>query len=226
MDFFMMFMPFMAGMSTINTYDPDEIRGVGTEDFISLPCTIEEGQDLDIGQVIGKRPTSEKYIAYNKDAAASATSPQADAGNTGNGTCSTVEVQDNYTRTENWTLTCTETAENGGTFSVVGSVSGNVGNALVGSEFKYPNNSAYMVKFTISDGSSDFAEGDKFTFSTIAAGARIAEGILMENIDASSADVLSGMYVKGNFVESKLIDLDSQAKEDLNGKSVGDYFII
>lgn len=217
----------MPGLKTVETYSPVEIRGPGhISNFLITNCTVEQGQDLDAGQVVGMRPTSRKYIAYNKDANASATSPVPGDDNTGEGSCGAVEVQDDYTLTENWTLTCTAEAENGGTFSVVGSVSGNVGNATVGSEFKYPNTSAYMVKFTIADSGEDFDEGDVFTFSTTAAGATVATGILKENVDATEEDKISGKYVKGIFKTALLTGLDVDAKTHMGAKEDGDYLII
>lgn len=88
----------------------------------------------------------------------------------GNGTLTKGSL-DGYTRqgegttsttvTENWTVTCTAAAANGGTFSVVGSVSGAQASATVGTPY---NNG--KVLFTISDGSTDFSVGDQFTFST------------------------------------------------------------
>lgn len=74
------------------------------------------------------------------------------------------------TITETWTLTCTATATNGGTFSVVGSVSGAQANATVGTP--YANT---FVAFTINDGSTDFQLGDTFSFTTTV-GALKAEG--------------------------------------------------
>lgn len=66
------------------------------------------------------------------------------------GTASTV--------TETWTLTCTATAVDGGTFSVVGSVSGAQANATVG-----VNYSNTYISFRIDDGATDFQVGDTFT---------------------------------------------------------------
>ncbi len=60
---------------------------------------------------------------------------------------------------ETFALTCTATAPNGGTFSVVGSVSGNLGNATVGVAFSHAK-----VNFTITDGSTDCALNDTITF--------------------------------------------------------------
>ena len=77
---------------------------------------------------------------------------------TGNGTIS-YPTAENDAPTETWTLTCTATATDGGTFSVVGSVSGLQDPAYVG--VAYDNG---IVAFTISDGSTDFATSDTFEF--------------------------------------------------------------
>lgn len=79
---------------------------------------------------------------------------------TGNGAISAVAVYPGY-QFERWTLTCTATAANGGTFSVVGSVSGAQASATVGTH--YDNG---KVKFTIADGSTDFALNDQFTLTS------------------------------------------------------------
>lgn len=62
---------------------------------------------------------------------------------------------------ETFTITCIATAPNGGTFSVVGSVSGSLGNATVGAPF-----TSTKINFTINDGSTDFALNDVFSIST------------------------------------------------------------
>lgn len=113
----------MPGLSTVNTYSPDEIRGLGTNDFMTMPITVTSGLNLSAGQVMAIDSGTDKGVAYSS-------------------------------------------------------------------------------------------------------GANTAAGILTEDVDASSADTLSSMYVKGNFVESKLTGLDAQAKESLGGKSVGELFII
>jgi hypothetical protein len=76
---------------------------------------------------------------------------------TGNGTISTVTLGASAV-TETFTLTCTVAALNGGTFSVVGSVTGALANATVGT----PYTSAY-INFTINDGTTDYAVGDAYT---------------------------------------------------------------
>ena len=62
--------------------------------------------------------------------------------------------------TETWTLTCTAAATHGGTFSVVGSISGAQPDATVGTP--YDNG---KLKFTINDGTADFIVGDQFIFT-------------------------------------------------------------
>ncbi|GEM_PF-2342145 len=211
----------MPGVTTDETYDPVEFRSAGDPVlFMAKPVTIEEGQDIDGGTVIGVCPTTEKYVAYDNDAVATATTPALDAGNTGGGTISAVAVQDDYTLSEDWVLECVNTGGTGvGLFSLTGSVSGavNAGTVPIGSEYKYPNTSAYMVKFTITDGEPDFTEGDLITFSTTRAEALVAKRILTEDVDATDGDVISAGYVKGNFVYSKLTGIDAPAIADLNG---------
>lgn len=63
--------------------------------------------------------------------------------------------------TETWTITCTAAATNGGTFSVVGSVSGAQADAGVG--IPYENS---FISFLIRDGATDFQVGDEFSFTT------------------------------------------------------------
>lgn len=76
---------------------------------------------------------------------------------TGTGTLTGLEASPAAV-TETWTLTCTAAAANGGTFSVVGSVSGAEADATVG--VAYDNG---LLKFTIGDGATDFIVGDTFS---------------------------------------------------------------
>ena len=88
----------------------------------------------------------------------SATTPVADSTNKGNGVMSEVAVKAN-TLSENWTAKF-ESAE----FTITGSVSGKQTNsATVGDTY---NSDDDEVSFTISAGSTPFAENDTFTFST------------------------------------------------------------
>lgn len=210
----------MPGLKTVNTWTPVEIRGPGNESlFLITNCTVEEGQNLTAGTIVGPRPVNGKYIAYNKDAAASATVPDADDENTGNATCSTVTVDDEKTLTEDITVTFTEATA----FTVTGSVSGALGTGSTGAEF---SDETGKIAFTITAGNTPMAEDDVFTFSTTAAGARVATGIIKENVDATDEDKISGKYVKGVFITDKLTGLDADAKTHLGAKEDGDYLVI
>lgn len=78
---------------------------------------------------------------------------------TGNGTLTTL-ASTPQSITETWTLTCTATAVDGGTFSVVGSVSGAQASATVGTPY-----SNTFLSFLINDGSTDFAVNDAWTIA-------------------------------------------------------------
>lgn len=117
------------------------------------------------------------WLGYMGDPSAGSLVPAAAAaavaggGNVGDGTVSSIGVNDTFTKTETWTLTCIGTAVNGGIFSVVGSVTGARGVATVGSAYTSniitPANSE--ISFTINDGATDFSLGDVFTIATTAA---------------------------------------------------------
>lgn len=121
------------------------------------------------------QPNGEWY-GYFGDAAAgsiihaSAAAAVAGGGNVGNGTVGSIIVNDSFTKTETWTLTCIAAIANSGLFSVVGSVTGARGVATVGSSYTSnvitPSNSE--IGFLISDGATDFAVGDTFTIATTA----------------------------------------------------------
>lgn len=83
-------------------------------------------------------------------------SPAADGGNTGNGTMSSVTVDQTTATAELWTVT----ASSATTFAVSGFVSGPQGNATVGTPY---NNG--IISFTITAGGTPFVAGDVFTFN-------------------------------------------------------------
>lgn len=99
--------------------------------------------------------------------------------NTGNGTVTAVDTHP-ASVSETITLTCTATAIDGGTFSVIGSVSGALPSATVG----VPYTSA-VVDFTVNDGTVDFALGDTFTIA-------ITQGVLSAAGQAWTVDRWSG----------------------------------
>ena len=216
------------GVSTVTTYTPKEILGPGDIDsFVKIPVTVTKGQSLVKGEIVGivgSMKTVKTYLAAG--AAASCSVPAAGASNIGDGTCSTPIVQDAYTNNDTWTLTCLTKSSNAGTFSVVGTRSGNVGTAIVAVEFSYPATSAYEIKFTIADGSADYDVGDTWTFTTTGAAATVAHGIIDEAVDASSNDEQSAMYVKGQFETANLTGLDDAAYINMLAKDVGPWLVI
>jgi hypothetical protein len=91
--------------------------------------------------------------------------PALGASNVGNGTITAIATRPFTTVTENWTLTCTTPGGSGtAKFSVVGSVSGNVGTATDGTQFL--NATTGGVRFTIQAGTVNWALTDVITFST------------------------------------------------------------
>lgn len=109
---------------------------------------------------------------------------------TGNGTLSGLEASPSAV-TETWTLTCTAAAANGGTFSVVGSVSGAKASASVG--VAYDNG---LVKFTINDGAADFIVGDTFTIP-VTQGAASAANAAWEVLRYDTAPANRELILKG-----------------------------
>lgn len=79
------------------------------------------------------------------------------SGSVANGALNAFSILDGYSALETWLLTCL-TGGPTGTFSVVGSVSGNIGTATVGTPFV-----TAQLSFTITDGSVDWAVGDTLT---------------------------------------------------------------
>lgn len=97
---------------------------------------------------------------------ASAAAAVAGGGNVGNGTVGSIIVSNAATKTETITLLCIDEAANGGEFKVTGGDGRVLGVASVGAAFVADDNS---IALTISDGATDFAEGDTFTIATTAA---------------------------------------------------------
>ena len=92
--------------------------------------------------------------------------PTAGGSNVGDGDVTEVATRPFTTVAENWTLTCTLGGADGvATFSVVGSVSGNIGTATSGTEFV--NATTGGLRFTIRKGTVNWTAADTFTFSTV-----------------------------------------------------------
>lgn len=160
----------------------DGIKWEESNDYSRKVLTVLSGQTLALLAVIG-------LITVSVPTTGTAGT------NTGNGTCGSVAGKAN-TIPETFTLKCTATATNGGTFSVVGSKTGRLKDASVGVAY----DSEY-IGFTIADGTTDFAVGDSFTIAVTAGsgkavaldpdgvdGRNHAAGIMVGAVDASTAD--------------------------------------
>lgn len=124
-----------------------------------------------------------------------------DAGNTGDGTISDIDTKPFETVSEDWTLTCTtlggaDTAE----FSVVGSVSGNIGTAT--SDVEFSSTGTGGVQFEIEAGAVDWAVDDAITFSTVK---------MMEWTATNPAKILWALLTGHNY--------DSGAAEDWHDRT-------
>lgn len=138
--------------------------------------------------------------------------PAAGAGNTGNGTIGSVALKEKA-QIGDYILTCKVAAGNAGTFHVTAPDGTRLNNVEVGDAF-----SSAQIDFTIADGSVDFIVGDYFTVPvevgslkyeqldlTGVTGTREARSILLEDADASAADVVAGAYCLGKFRLSDLV---------------------
>ena len=84
----------------------------------------------------------------------------ADGGNTGDGALTLASpAVTSAARPGVYTVTCIEPASDGGTFDVEDPDGTSIGTAKIGVAF------AKQVKFTIADGATDFAAGDRFTIT-------------------------------------------------------------
>lgn len=139
------------------------------------------------------------------------TTGAADAGNTGNGTCTGV-AGGSQTQLGDYTLTCITVAENGGAFAVMAPDGTALPDATVGAAYTNA-----QLNFTLNDGATDFAVGDIFTVEvekgdgsavaldlTAVDGTQIAAGFVIAPYDATSAAV-SGVAV----VRDAVIDPDN-----------------
>ena len=107
----------------------------------------KENPDLGSGAVI--RSSAEHQVEETTTAGS----------NTGDGTLTFDGYNDDTVKTETWTLTVTDDSTAGSeVWSVSGSVSGDTDDATTG--VAYDNG---IIKFTITEGDTDFAKGDKFT---------------------------------------------------------------
>lgn len=169
----------------------DGIKWEAENDYSREKVTVLTGENLALLEVIGKI------------LAAVPTTGTAGGGNTGNGTCGSV-VGGPSTIPETFTLTCIAAATNSGTFSVVGSKSGRLADAVVAVAY-----TSEFIDFTIADGTTDFAVDDTFTIAITAGSGKVvaldpdavdgsnhAAGIMAGAVDASAADKVGAAIVR------------------------------
>jgi hypothetical protein len=139
----------VAKSATEVKYGPDKQVGLEVE-FMIFPDTAT---------------SPARYCVHGDPAigAVAATLTQSSFTGTGNGTLSAISAGSQAV-TETLTLTCIHAATNGGIFEVIGSVSGSLGNARVGTPFLTSKGN-----FTIGDGTTDFIVGDVFALASTAA---------------------------------------------------------
>lgn len=184
--------------------------------------TVASGENLTLGAVIGKITKS------------TPTEGTADGGNTGNGTCTGVTAGDD-TQIGTYTLECTAAATDGGTFKVTAPNGEALPDAEVGTA--YANE---QINFTINDGATDFAVGDKFTIAVAAGSGKVTEidfsavdgsqnayGFVIDDYDASSADVngvaivRDAMVIEDNLVWPTGATADQKAAAMAHLKAAG-----
>ena len=172
----------MSNLSENNRLN-DLLRWEAENLFSREKITVLSGQKLLMGAVIGKVKS------------ACPTTGTADGGNTGDGTCTGVAAGAQV-KLGAYTLTCIAAAANAGDFEVRDPDDYTLGQATVGSAY-----ASEQINFTLNDGSTDFAVGDKFTIAVTAGSGKMKKidyagvdgtedpyGFITADCDASAAD--------------------------------------
>ncbi len=211
----------MAALRTLTWDEPkvisDVLKHSYSSDYNNETITIASGAGkLGIGAVLGKVATG------------AATAAAKSGGNTGNGTL-TVDATTPVlagAKAGVYTVRFISEASDGGRFLVEDPDGIVIGSAAVGETF------ADQIKFATADGATDFAEGDGFDITVAAGsgkyvasdydgtnGSKEAVAVLLEPVDATSADVEAIALVRGPAVLGRLglewdDSYDSEAKKD------------
>lgn len=127
---------------------------------------------------------------------------------TGNGTMTAVGIV-GATVSEIWTVTCITAAVNGGTFSVVGSVSGAQANATVGVAYD-----SGEIQFTINDGAVDFIVGDNWVIEVFKSNMGTAWSIQEWVLGATLADPSTLVTTGPGIVGGQLVNLSFKSEAD------------
>lgn len=180
------------------SYTPDRLV-ISLDDVVSRKVTLLSGQNCIRGTVLGR-------IAVGAVS-------ETHAGNTGNGA---MTLDASTPRLANaqvgvYTVKCTAAASNSGTFRVYDPLGNVLGDVAVAATF------SDQIKFVIADGATDFIVGDTFLVTVAAGsgkyvkslsaaidGSQIPDCILAEDTDASSADVDTPGYFRGQFNDAAI----------------------
>jgi hypothetical protein len=160
---------------------------------------VVSGQNLKAGHVIGK---------INVGSATGA----AASGNVGNGTITGVSAGASA-KAGVYVIMCIEPATNAGMFSIEDPDGVTIGRVNVAVAF------TGAINFTLNDGATDFAAGDRFTVTVTAGsgkykewnpansdGSQVAFALLLDNIDATAGDKEAVAIVRSaEFNENELI---------------------
>ena len=177
----------------------DGIKWEESNDYSREKVTVLAGQSLSLLEVVGKVTV-----------AVPATGTAKAGGNTGTGLC-TVVAGGLRTIVETFTLTCITAVTNAGIFSVIGSKTGRMKDATVAVAY-----ASDLINFTITDGTSaDFIVGDAFTIAVAEGSGKVvaldpdavngsnhAAGIMVDTVDATSADKAGVAIVRESMIAS------------------------
>lgn len=151
--------------------------------------------------------------------AGAATSAAKSGGNTGNGTCTVDATTPTLVNVIPgvYQVRFKVAATNNGTFEVTDPRGASLGVAVMAAGAATFSN---RIKFAIADGATDFAVGDGFDITVAAGSGKLVKavktagdgsavpfGILVDDADSTSGDVVCGAYVAGEFdINSVIVD--------------------
>jgi hypothetical protein len=205
-------------LSATNVLDNSSAPGIAAEIFVpdqliagpfqlvSHVVTVLTGQGvLKRGTVLGKQTVG------------AATSAAKSGGNTGNGTCTAVSSK-GAAIAGVYQVRCVIAGTNSATFDLYNpngdlidqrQLSGSGATAVFAND---------NLAFTLADGATDFVVGDGFDITVAAPsgkyvkavltatdGSQVPQGVLADDVDATSADALAGLYLTGEFNANSLI---------------------
>lgn len=182
---------------TEETYSPDKL--VMGDKVVTKNGTLLTGENRTRGTLLGKITLGAVSETH--------------AGNTGNGVLTPDAAMPLLANAQAgvYKAVCIAVAANLGTFRVSDPKGNVLGDVEVGATF------ANQIKFAIADGANDFIVGDTFLITVAAGslkhklsaaaavdGSQEPDAILVEDTDATAADIDVGLYVGGEFNENAI----------------------